>query len=318
MRKTSTSRAKGKKSRPKSKLGIPDLEHSKAAVLRSLASPDSRRGYQHAFDEFVAWYCSEPRLAFNKTVVLRYRFYLEERGLAPGTINVRMAAVRRLAYEASDSGLLSPELAAGIHRVKGVRKLGSRLGNWLTVGEASTLWQLPDGQTLTGRRNRAILAILLGCGLRRRELAELTMESLQRREERWAIVDLMGKGRHIRTVPVPNWVKETLDVWLSAACIESGPLFRCVCRAGKLWGHGISEKTVWHVVKKTAACMNVPRLAPHDLRRSCARLCHDSGGELEQIQFLLGHVSVQTTERYIGCKQRLRVAVNDRLGIEPG
>ena len=80
----------------------------------------------------------------------------------------------------------------------------------------------------------------------------------------------------------------------------------------------ISEKTVWHVVKKTAACMNIPRLAPHDLRRSCARLCHDSGGELEQIQFLLGHVSVQTTERYIGCKQRLKLAVNDRLGIEPG
>jgi hypothetical protein len=110
MRKTSTSRAKGKKSRPKFTLGIPDLEHSKAAVLRSLGSPDSRRGYQHAIDEFVAWCCSEPRLAFNKTVVLRYRFSLEERGLASGTINVRMAAVRRLAYEAADSGLLSPEL----------------------------------------------------------------------------------------------------------------------------------------------------------------------------------------------------------------
>ena len=170
-------KAKGKKSRPKTKLGIPDLEYSKAAVLRSLGSPDSRRGYQHAIDEFVAWYCSEPRLAFNKTVALRYRFHLEERGLAPGTINVRMAAVRRLAYESADSGLLSPELAAGIHRVKGVRKLGSRLGNWLTAGEAAAFWQVPDRESLTGKRNRAILAILLGCGLRRRELAELSLES---------------------------------------------------------------------------------------------------------------------------------------------
>src|SRR5277367_1297524 len=318
MRKPSVNGTKGQKNRPKSKLGIPDLEHSKTAVLRSLGSPDSRRGYQHAIDEFVAWYCSEPRLAFNKTVVLRYRLYLEERGLAPGTTNVRMAAVRRLAYEAADSGLLTPELAAGIHRVKGVRKLGSRLGNWLTASEASAFWQSPDGRTLTGKRNRAMLAILLGCGLRRRELAELTLESLQRREERWAIVDLVGKGRHIRTVPVPNWVKATLDAWLAAAGISNGPLFRCVCRAGKLWGHGISEKTVWHVVKKAAISLEIPRLAPHDLRRSCARLCHDAGGELEQIQFLLGHVSVQTTERYIGCKQHLRIAVNDRLGIEPG
>jgi site-specific recombinase XerD len=145
-------------------------------------------------DEFVAWYCSEPRLAFNKTVVLRYRFHLEERGLAPGAINVRMAAVRRLAYEAADSGLLSPELAAGIHRVKRVRKLGSRLGNWLKAAEAAALWQIPDRQTLIGKRNRAILAILLGCGLRRHELAELTLECLQRREERWAIIDLIGKG----------------------------------------------------------------------------------------------------------------------------
>src|SRR5271168_4820954 len=227
-----------------------------------------------------------------------------------------MAAVRRLAYEAADSGLLSPELAAGIHRVKGVRKLGSRLGNWLTAGEAAALWQVPDGQTLTGKRNRAILAILLGCGLRRRELAELTLESLQRREERWAIVDLIGKGRHIRTVPVPNWVKETLDAWLAAAGIVSGPLFRCVCRAGNLGTQHFGKDSL-------ARCQedgrehehSTPR--PHDLRRSCARLCHDSGGELEQIQFLLGHVSVQTTERYIGCKQRLRIAVNDRLGIEP-
>jgi site-specific recombinase XerD len=183
---------------------------------------------------------------------------------------------------------------------------------------AAALWQVPDRQTLTGKRNRTILAILLGCGLRRRELAELTLESLQRRDERWAIVDLIGKGRHIRTVPVPAWVKETIDVWITAAGIESGPLFRCVCRAGKPWGDGVSEKTVWHVIKKTAASMSIPHLAPHDLRRSCARLCHDSGGELEQIQFLFAHVSVQTTERYIGCRQRLRMAVNDKLGIEPG
>jgi integrase len=147
-----------------------------------------------------------------------------------------------LAFEAADSGLLTPELAAGIYRVKGVRKLGSRLGNWLTAGEASALWQAPDAQTLTGKRNRAILAILLGCGLRRRELAELKYESLQRREERWAIVDLVGKGRHIRTVPVPAWVKCTLDEWLVAADIERGPLFRCVCRADTLWGEASRKR----------------------------------------------------------------------------
>src|SRR5712664_2888300 len=93
----------------KSILRLPDLEHAKAAVLNSLNSLDAKRGYRHAIDEFVDWYCSEPRLAFNRTVVLRYRSHLESRQLAPGTINLRLGAVRRLAYEAADCGLLSAD-----------------------------------------------------------------------------------------------------------------------------------------------------------------------------------------------------------------
>ncbi len=214
---------------------MPDLDQAKAGVLNSLRSPESQRGYRHSIEEFIAWYCSEPRLSFNKTVVTRYRIHLETRQLAPGTINVRLAAVRRLAYEAADAGLLSPELAAGIRRVKGARKLGVRLGNWLTAEEARGLWQSPGTGTLKGKRDTALLAILLGCGLRPRELAELTIDLLQRREDRWAIVDLVGKGGHIRTVPVPDWVKRILDDWLLAAGIVAGRVFRCVCRAGKTW-----------------------------------------------------------------------------------
>ena len=129
--------------RLKTKLGLPDLEQAKSAVLASLPSPESQRSYRHAIDEFVLWYCSEPRLSFNKTVVARYRIHLEDRQLAPGTINVRLAAVRRLAYEAADTGLLSLELAAGIRRVKGSKKLGVRLGNWLIVNEAGSSGKFP-------------------------------------------------------------------------------------------------------------------------------------------------------------------------------
>jgi len=308
----------GRSNQQKTRLGIPDLEHAKAAVLDSLRSPESQRSYRRSIEDFVFWYCSEPRLSFNKTVVTRYRIHLEDQLLAPGTINVRLAAVRRLAYEAADTGLLSPELAAGIRRVKGSKKLGMKLGNWLTVDEARTLWQLPDAFMLKGKRDRAILAVLLGCGLRRGELIDLTFDHLQRREDHWAIVDLIGKAGHVRTVPVPDWVKRAIDDWVNAAAIRQGKLFRCVCRRGTVWGTEITEKVVWHVVKEYAGKLGVTKLAPHDLRRSCARLCHSAGGELEQIQFLLGHVSVQTTEKYLGCKQRLREAVNDQIGIEPG
>jgi hypothetical protein len=124
---------------PKRVLALPDLEQAKAAVLDTLTSISGQRTYDHAIREFVAWYCSEPRLAFNRTVVLRYRIHLEQRRYAPATISLRLAAVRRIAYEAADAGLLSPQLAAGIRRVKGVRRLGVRLGNWLTVEQGRRL-----------------------------------------------------------------------------------------------------------------------------------------------------------------------------------
>lgn len=302
---------------PKTVLRLPDLDQAKSAVLNSLSSQDAQRGYRHAIDEFIEWYCSEPRLSFSKTVVLRYRMYLESRKLAPGTVNLRLGAVRRLAYEASDCGLLSPDLAAGIRRVKGVKKLGVRLGNWLTAEQGERLWRSPDAGRLKGKRDRALLAVLLACGLRRHEAVDLDFSHLQQREQHWAIVDIVGKAGHTRTVPMPDWVKNVLDEWSNAAGLASGKVSRRVNRAGKTWGESMTEKVVWHVVREFAKKAEIDKLAPHDLRGTCARLCHSAGGELEQIQFLLGHVSIQTTERYLGCKQRIRSAVNDRIGIEP-
>ena len=161
-----------------------------------------------------------------------------------------------------------------------------------------------------------MLTVLIGCGLRRGELLALRLESLQQREEHWVIADLVGKGGHVRTVPVPTWVKPT-DTWTTAAGITDGAIFRAINKTGRIWGDGITPKVLWDVVRAAAARADIDKLAPHDLRRTCARLCHLAGGELDQIQFLLGHVSIQTTTRYLGCKQRLQIAVNDNMGIEP-
>src|ERR1700687_4424916 len=262
-----------KRSSSRSILHLPDLEHANAAVLNSLNSTDAKRGYRHAIDEFVDWYCSEPRLAFNRIVVLRYRSHLESRQLAPGTINLCLGAVRRLAYEAADCGLLSADLAAGVRRVKGVKKLGMRLGNWLTAEQGHALWQAPDRQRLKGKRDRALLALLLACGLRRNEAVALALDHLQQREEHWAIVDLVGKGGHIRTVPVPDWVRAELEDWLAAAAqLIEEELFRRVNKVGKTWGDGMTVKAVWHIVKESAKRIGVAKLAPHDLRRTCSRL----------------------------------------------
>jgi site-specific recombinase XerD len=136
------------------------------------------------------------------------------------------------------------------------------------------------------------------------------------RQGHWAVVDLIGKGGHIRTVAIPEWVKAALDEWTVAARVTGGRIFRAVARTGKVWGKGISQNVVWYMVKTCCERAGLQHIAPHDLRRTCAKLCHSNGGELEQIQFLLGHASVQTTERYLGCKQNLGHPVNDLFHLE--
>ena len=128
--------------------------------------------------------------------------------------------------------------------MKGAKRVGVRLGNWLTADQSRALLQAVDGESLRGRRDRAILAVMLACGLRRSEVADLTVNHFQQREDRWVIADLIGKAAHIRTVPVPNWVKAVIDRWTAAAGITVGPLFRCISRRGTVWGERITEKVI--------------------------------------------------------------------------
>src|SRR5207245_697485 len=139
--------------------------------------------------------------------------------------------------------------------------------------------------------------------LRRGELLALRVNSIQLREEHWVIADLLGKAGHIRTVPVPGWVKVAIDKWKEASGVTEGALFRSINKTGRVWGTGMTPKVLWEIVREAASRASIDKLAPHDLRRSCARLCHLAGGELDQIQFLLGHVSIQTTERYLGASR---------------
>jgi site-specific recombinase XerD len=286
----------------------------KALVLDSVSSPITRRVYNLGLDEFFAWYGQELRPGFTKATVTAWRVALEARGLGAVSINVRITAVRKLAVEAADNGLLAPELASGITRVKGVASKGVRLGNWLTVKQAQTLLNTPDATAAKGLRDRAILAVLLGCGLRRSEVAALTMAHIQQRDGRWCVMDLVGKHGRVRTVPMPTWVKVAIDAWTCASVTE-GHVFRVVNRGGQTQAAALSEKVVWQLLRRYAALAGVPGIAPHDLRRTCAKLCRAAGGELEQIQLLLGHASVQTTERYLGTKQDLVHAPNDGIKL---
>ena len=206
-------------------------------------------------EQFITWYCSEPRLALNRTVVLRFRLHLESLGLAAGTRESTPRGGQAAGIRGCGSGLLSPELAAGIRRVKGAKQLGARSGNWLTRDQARLLLEKADGDDLRSVRDLAMISVLVGCGLRRAELSALTVEDLQVRQGHWAIVDLVGKGGHVRTVPVPVWVKDAVDRWRESAKVAAGRIFRAVSRHGTPWGKGISENVIWYVVRRCAERM---------------------------------------------------------------
>ena len=292
-----------------------DWSRLKALVLDSVSSPITRRVYNLGLNEFFQWYGEAPRPGFTKAAVSAWRVALEARGLGSVSINVRITAVRKLAAEAADNGLLAPELAAGIARVKSAKAKGVRVGNWLSIQQAQVLLNAPDVSTKKGLRDRAILAVLLGCGLRRSEVAGLTLKHIQQRENRWCIVDLVGKHGRMRTIPIPTWVKVSIESWTLAAGLAEGHVFRPVSRGDLVHGDRLSEKVVWQLLRQYATAAGVPGTAPHDLRRSCAKMCRAAGGELEQIQMLLGHASVQTTERYLGTKQDLVHAPNDGIKL---
>ena len=285
-------------------------------VLEGLSSRHTRRAYSQALDEFLIWFRDEPGREFNKAAVQKYRAELEIKGLAPSSINVRLSAIRRLALEAADNGVMAPELAAGIARAKGAKHSGVRLGHWLTAHQAEQFLALPDLTTLKGIRDGAVLAVLLGAGLRRSELTSLDCEHIQQRGGRWVIVDLMGKMGRIRSVPIPLWAHAAIVRWTEVANISEGAIFRSVTRHGRLTPRRLSPQGVFTVVKAYADQLHIVA-GPHDLRRSYARLAHIGQAPLEQIQLSLGHASVVTTEIYLGVKQNLHDAPCDRLGLMP-
>jgi len=217
-------------------------------VLDSVISIHSKRNYAKALDELFAFCADRP---LSRALLMEYRTTIDH--LSPSTINVRLSAIRKLVGEAKRAGMIGTEEAASLNDIPNVRQRGTRLGNWLTREQAKELLAIPDRSTLKGKRDYVILALLVGCALRRNELAELEVETIQQREGRWVLADLEGKGRRIRTVAIPIWVKQGINAWMTAAGIEDGRLLRSVSKSGKVNRDTLSDWAVWSVVAATSS-----------------------------------------------------------------
>lgn len=284
-------------------------------VVDSLPSENSRRAYGRHLEEFFVWHQEQNRPELNKALINRYVKFLRSQKFSSSNINQKLSAIRKLASEAEDNNLIDSRIANGIRAVRGVPQRGRRTGNWLTREEAQMWLNAPDIKTLKGLRDRAVLAVLIGCGLRRAEVAILSVSHIQQREGRWAIVDIVGKRDKTRTVPMPSWAKATIDSWTYAAKIEEGFIFRRVNKGGNLMGKGLTEQAIYNIVSSYAEKLKNQGIAPHDLRRTFAKLAHKGGSPIDQIQLSLGHDSIQTTEKYLGVEQDLTDAPCDHLGL---
>lgn len=287
-------------------------------VLDGLPSEHSRRAYERALSDFFMWHRGVGRPQLGKAVVQRYAAELRNAGMAPSSVNQRLSAIRKLAAEAADNGALDPQVANGIRAVKGARREGRRTGNWLTREEAQSWLGAPDRRTMRGRRDRALLAVLIGCGLRRSEAASLTFGHIQQRDGRWVLVDLIGKRDKIRSVPMPNWAKAAIDEWSRASGVAEGLVFRAVNKGDRVTGDGITPQAIYNIIVGYAGELKKAGVAPHDLRRTFAKLAHKGGAAIDQIQLSLGHESIQTTEEYLGVEQDLTDAPCDHLGLRLG
>lgn len=285
-------------------------------VLDGLGSENSRRAYERALVDFLKWHEAQGQPQLNKATVQRYATELREQGRSSANINQRLSAIRKLAREAADNGALDPQLASGITAVKGVKQKGRRTGNWLTREQAQSLLESPLAGKLKGGRDRALLAVLVGCGLRRTEAAALTLDHIQQRDGRWVLIDLIGKGNKVRSVPMPAWAKAAIDKWTGEAGITSGHVFRSLNRHGQIISDRMTPQAIRDVVVTYAGQRGFDGIAPHDLRRTFAKLAHKGGAGVEQIQLSLGHHSMQTTEVYLGVEQDLTDAPCDHLGIK--
>jgi integrase len=282
------------------------------SVLNDLPSPHSRSSYAKSIADLYAFATREDGKIqpITPALLMEWRTTMAAT-LAPSTVNVRLNAVRTLIRTAARRELMPADEAMQLLDVGGLPFRGTRVGNWLTLDQTRRLLNLPNRKGLRGARNYCIFALLAGCALRLNELAALELATIQQRDGRWVLANLAGKGGRVRTVAIPVWVKQGIDNWLRQSRIKEGRLIRQLT----LKPDGLSTKAIQDIVSKAAAKIGVKNFGPHDLRRTCARLCREKGGELEQIQEMLGHASLVTTQRYLGTVQNLKNAPNDNLGL---
>jgi integrase len=272
-----------------------DLATRAVETALSGLAPNSRRVYAARIREYLAW---SHNAGLDRESVKAWMRSLELAGATAQVRNQGLAALKRLAAECGETGWMELGTAQRIGTLRQKRAQGVRIGRWLNIEQAAQLLAAPDCTTIHGRRDAAVLALLLGCGLRRAEACALEVEQIRTNPDGSTILaNLMGKGNKIRSVSVPGWAARLIEEWRKEIA-QGAMLLRSITAAGIPNG-SLSPAAVRDIVRRYGAAIGVPELNPHDLRRTFSQLSRAGGCPIEVIQKSLGHASMQTTERYL-------------------
>lgn len=270
-------------------------EQAKRLVLDAVRSPNTKRAYNRALDEFIAWHTATGQATLTKAVVNSYRQHMIDQGKANSVINQALSAIRKLAREAADNGLLDDTLANGIRNVKGVSQDTLPAGRRLTAGEIEAMIRA-CGHSPIDIRDAAILALLYMCGLRRAELVALDLADYD--PDTHDLKVRHAKGDKQRQVPVGNGARAALADWLVLRGQTPGALFSQVLKGGHIKRTRLTMQAIWHVVQKRADQAGVRSLTPHDFRRTFISDLLATGADISIVAKLAGHSDVSTTARY--------------------
>lgn len=293
-------------------------------TLDVLKSDHSKRAYRRALEDFWAWHRSQGRPLLRKATIQRFAAELAAGGAKAPKINQTLCAVRRMVREAAENRLLDERDARSAAAVEGISAPGNSAGVWLSRDQAEAFINSLPRETLAGKRDHALVCLFLASGLRRSEMASLTLEHLKRVEGRPAIIGIIGKRNKKRDVPITEWARQAVDVWCQAAGIRDGIIFRPVNKADRVSGGSMTAEAIRKTLDRAinlanqnlaASGYSLPAIAAHDLRRTFAQLARKGGAAIEQIQYALGHESIKTTQTYLGGKQDFSNAPCDSIGL---
>ena len=315
-------------------------------VTNSVASANSKRAYHTALTAFLTWLGERDFTTLNAAAANAYVQYLRDSGRSKSTINQQLAAIRNLANQAMANGLITQLEAWGISQVKNEKIRGQRAGNWLNHQEAQRLIWEPIRQAeqeeigwLKAYRDQAIIAVMIGAGLRRAEAAHLTFGHIQLRQGRWAIIDMAGKGGRLRSFPIPDWVEQAIARWAKQAHLQressNGRIFRAINKGvhGRLSGAvktkhrhdsplphyttgNMTPQAIFKIACYYTGSCDYAQVTAHDLRRTAANLALQGGADIREIQYMLGHASILTTEKYLEPMMSLKQGAADFIDMK--